>query len=148
MKWTIAFDSGCDLRELSCSDDIALRLVPLKIVLGDRDITDDGQTSLAQLQEQLDTVKCKTGTACPSVGEWKAAMAEGEKVIAVTISGTVSGSYQSACAARDLLLEKDPSREIFVLDSIPPPPDTLFSTKISRLGSFSSSISRAAQALW
>ena len=119
MKWTIAFDSGCDLRNLHTEEeDLSLQLVPLKILLGDRELVDDGKTPLAEMQEMLDGTKCKTGTACPSVGEWRESMAQGDNVLAITISGTVSGSYQSACAARDMILEKHPERNIFVFNSI------------------------------
>ena len=118
MKWTIAFDSGCDLRDWKPVKEVSLRLVPLQIVLGKENITDDGSTGLEQLQKRLDAARCKTGTACPSVGQWKTAMDEGENVIAITISGAVSGSYQSACTARDLLLEKNPDRNFFVMNSV------------------------------
>lgn len=118
MKWTIVFDSGCDLRQLPQYEDIRLRLVPLQILVGDQAVTDDGTTSLQALQATLDSTRCKTGTACPSVGAWKDAMSDGDNVIAVTISGAVSGSYQSACAARDMLQEKDPHRNIWVYDSV------------------------------
>lgn len=118
MKWTIAFDSGCDLRAWEPVEDIALRLVPLQILVGNQEVTDDGTTGLTELQARLDSVKCKTGTACPSVGAWKEAMTNGDNVLAITISGTVSGSYQSACAARDMILEKHPERNIFVFNSI------------------------------
>ena len=120
MKWTIAFDSGCDLRNFASipGGDVALELVPLNILLGQQEVVDDGQTSLEELQHRLDERPGKTGTACPSVGDWTRAMAQGDKVLAITISGAVSGSYQSACAARDMLLEEDPDREIFVLNSV------------------------------
>lgn len=117
MTWTIAFDSGCDLRNPVSTETAKLVLVPLKILLGDRQVIDDGTTSLSQLQGLLDETSGKTGTACPSVGDWQAAMEQGDRVLAITISGGVSGSYQSACIARDLVLEEHPEKEIRVMDS-------------------------------
>ena len=118
MKWTIAFDSGCDLREFPVYDSAELVLVPLKIRLGDREVVDDGSTSMESLQQLLDAEKGKTGTACPSVGDWHEVMEQGENVLAVTISGAVSGSYQSALAARDLVHDEDPHKNIYVMNSV------------------------------
>ena len=118
MKWTIAFDAGCDLRTVPQEGPAQLVLVPLKILVGDREVSDDGSTAMAELQAQLDAAAGKTGTACPSVGDWQHIMEAGDATIAITLSGAVSGSYQSACIARDLVLEEDPSKEIYVMDSV------------------------------
>ena len=118
MKWTIAFDSGCDLRELPAQEAAELVLVPLKIRLGDSEVVDDGSTSLEELQRRLDSEKGRTGTACPSVGDWHEVMERGENVLAITISGAVSGSYQSALAAQHLVHDEDPGKHIFVMDSV------------------------------
>ena len=118
MKWTIAFDSGCDIRDLSPDDTASLELVPLKIQVGTDEIADDGHTSMEVLQHILDMKKGRTGTACPSVGEWEKAMEQGDNVIAITISGAVSGSYQSAVIAREEVLENHPDKNIFVMNSV------------------------------
>ena len=118
MTWTIAFDSGCDLRDLPVNGAAELVLVPLKIRLGDSEVVDDGSTSMEELQERLDSEKVKTGTACPSVGDWHEVMERGENVLAITISGAVSGSYQSALAARHLVHDEDPHKNVFVMDSV------------------------------
>ena len=118
MNWTIAFDSGCDLRDLQPVDNTELELVPLSILVGHKAITDDGSTSLEDMQAMLDHTREKTGTACPSVGDWHQAMEGRDNVIALTISGAVSGSYQSACAARDMILEDEPDKHIYVMNSV------------------------------
>lgn len=117
MKWTIAFDAGCDIREIPTVEGAELALVPLKLLLRDKEITDDGSVTTAQLQQQLDAAG-KTGTACPSVGDWHRIMEGSDCVIAITLSSAVSGSYQSACIARDMTLEEAPDKEIYVMDSV------------------------------
>lgn len=117
-NWTIAFDSGCDLRQFPSVPNTELKLVPLSILVGHRAIADDGSTCLEAMQDMLDHTKEKTGTACPSVGDWYQAMEGRDNVIAITISGAVSGSYQSACAARDMILEEEPERKIYVMNSV------------------------------
>ncbi len=42
----------------------------------------------------------------------------GQDVLHVSLSSGISGVYNSACAARDILAEKFPERKIFVVDSL------------------------------
>ena len=118
MKWTIAFDAGCDIRDIPTVEGVDLVLVPLKILLGDGEVTDDGSVPMAELQRQLDGAAGKTGTACPSVGDWHHIMEDSDRLIAITLSGAVSGSYQSACIARDMVLEEQPGKALWVMDSV------------------------------
>ena len=118
MKWTIAFDSSCDLRDFAPLSSVDLELVPLTVLVGQKEFIDDGTTPLETLQQSLDEEKGKTGTACPSVGAWQQVMEAGENVIALTLSSAVSGCYQSACMARDMVLEEHPEKHICVVDSV------------------------------
>lgn len=43
---------------------------------------------------------------------------EGKDIIHVSLSSGISGSYNSACIARDAMLEKYPDRKIYVVDSL------------------------------
>lgn len=45
-------------------------------------------------------------------------LAQGLDVLHVTLSTGISGTYNSACAARDQLAEKYPDRKIYVVDSL------------------------------
>ena len=118
MKWIIAFDSACDLRNFSTTGSAILELVPLHVIVGEHEVIDDGTTSLETLQQMLDCEKKKTGTNCPAVGDWQRIMEKGDNIIAITLSGAVSGSYQSASIARDMVLEESPDKNIFVFDSV------------------------------
>ena len=116
MSWKIVFDSGCDIRNLD-DYDIDMSLVPLSIHLGDKTVRDDGNTLLQDFQDMLDNTPGKTGSACPSPGDWQEAFESADNVIAITISGGESGSYQSALIAKDMVLEDAPDKNIFVFDS-------------------------------
>ena len=118
MKWTIAFDSGCDIRDLEVDQTAHLELVPLTINLGDQPIVDDGEISLEDFQDMLDSTKGKTGTACPSPADWYNAMLAADNIIAITISGGVSGSHQSAMIAKNMILEDFPNKNIFIQDTL------------------------------
>ena len=43
---------------------------------------------------------------------------EGKDILHLTLSSGISGVYNSACTARDFLLEKYPERKIIILDSL------------------------------
>ena len=45
-------------------------------------------------------------------------LAKGKDVLHVTLSTGISGTYNSACAARDQLAEKYPDRKVIVIDSL------------------------------
>jgi DegV family protein with EDD domain len=43
---------------------------------------------------------------------------EGKDILHLTLSSGISGTYNSACVARDELLEKYPNRKLYVIDSL------------------------------
>ena len=117
LKWLIAADSSCDVRHMNTgSVDIGFETVPFLMRLDQMDYVDDVdlQTDeIVQLMEKSDT----TCTACPSPELWADVFCKAENVIAFTISGRLSGSYDSAMIARSLVLEEHPGRHIIVIDS-------------------------------
>ena len=118
MDWKIVFDSGCDIRNIDeYEKDIKMGLVPLSIHVNDKAVLDNGEISLEDFQDMLDNATGKTGSACPSPGNWQSEMDGADNVIAITISGGESGSYQSALIAKDMILEDYPDKNIFVFDS-------------------------------
>jgi DegV family protein with EDD domain len=56
-------------------------------------------------------------TACPAPGEWREKFEPEGPVLAFTISGALSGSYNSACIAKQMVLEDEPDKQIAVIDS-------------------------------
>ena len=62
---------------------------------------------------------CQSGgrTSCPSPHAWLEAWGDAENVIAFTLSAALSGSYNSAIAARHMALEKNPGRNIAVINT-------------------------------
>lgn len=51
-------------------------------------------------------------------GYWEPFLQEGKDILHLTLSTGLSGTFNSACIARDQLLEKYPERQIFVIDSL------------------------------
>lgn len=63
-----------------------------------------------------------TKTSQITIGEYEAyfeaMLQEGKDILHLTLSSGISGTYNSACIARDSLLEKYPGRIIYVVDSL------------------------------
>ena len=118
MKWNIVADSSCDLKQFAQEDErIEFSSVPFVIRAGDREFIDDENLDVAEMVNALSLIKEAGRTACPAPETWLERFKKAGSTIAVTISSNLSGSYNSACLAREMLLEHDPERNIAVIDS-------------------------------
>ena len=115
MKNKIVMDSAGDLQSLEGVD---FASVPMKIVAEDREFVDSPGTDVSEMIRYLGSYRGKTSTACPGVGEYLEAFEDAENIYCVTITSGLSGSYNSACAAMELLLEKEADKKIYVIDSL------------------------------
>lgn len=63
-----------------------------------------------------------TKTSQITIGEYEeyfeAMLKEGKDILHLTLSSGISGTYNSACIARDSLAEKYPARKIYIVDSL------------------------------
>ena len=109
-------DSSCDLRSVDIGgSQIRLQVIPMHLHIGHKDFPDDEDLNLRQILDVM--AKSSSSTACPSPQAFADAFAQGNESICVTISASLSGTYQAAVAGRELALSQDPERKIFVLDS-------------------------------
>jgi len=67
--------------------------------------------------EDLRTHKGKSGSSCPSVGEWVEAFGDADMVFCTTISKNLSGSYNSAMQAATVYMEANPGKKVYIFDS-------------------------------
>ena len=116
----IITDSSSNMRTLSGVD---FATVPLKIITEAKEYIDDATLDVAQMVEDLRTVKGKTGTSCPNVGEWLDAFEGADEIFAVTISKNLSGSYASAMQAKDEYESTHPGAKVFIIDSLSAGPE-------------------------
>ena len=130
MTWHIVADSSCDLFETPIPTEKAdFFTIPFSIQIGPREYRDHEDISVEALLADNEKSKAVATTACPSPQDWADRfMAEGP-VLAFTISSNLSGSYNSACTAREMILEKDPSKQIAVIDSKATGPETVLIIK-------------------
>ena len=118
MKWNIICDSSCDALTLDhLAPDTQFSVAPLKIIVGDKEFIDDESLILPEMLKAMAGFKGASSTACPSPFDWTSQFDKADYSIAICISAQLSGTYNSALTARDLALEKDSGKRIYILNS-------------------------------
>lgn len=116
MKWNIVTDSACDLLP-AARGEIGFSSVPFVISIGDTDYVDEPGLDVLAMLEHMERSHEPSRSACPSPGAWAEEFVKADNTIAVTISGNLSGSLNSAVTAREMVLAQHPEKNIAVLDS-------------------------------
>lgn len=118
MVWNIIVDSSCDLIDLETeNNDIHYFSVPFVIRVSDRDYTDDAGLDVSELVNEMQRSDLPSYTSCPAPDAWLRQFEAPGDVIAITISSALSGSYNSTCCARNILLEDGSNKKIGIIDS-------------------------------
>ncbi len=127
MIWHIVSDSSCDLftlpGEYSGVADFAT--IPFSIRVGEKEYIDDEHLPLEEMLTANENHGEMAQTACPSPQAWLDKFSAPGPVLAFTISGALSGSHNSACVARDMLLEEEPDKQIAIIDTKATGPETV-----------------------
>ena len=133
----IIADSSCDLTGLDhISPDILFGRAPLRVIVDDVEYVDTYDLDTRAMMDAVYGFKGKTGSACPSPEEYAELCRDVDEAYIVTISSNLSGSYNSAVLARDLVLAEFPEKKIHVFDSLSAGPElSLIVEKIARLAS-------------
>ena len=119
MKWKIIADSGCDYRSLdNLAPDTEFISVPLTIQVGETIYTDDAQLNIDQMMEKMYATTTASKSACPSPDNYMKSFEGADNIVVVTITGTLSGSYNSAEVAKKIYLEEHPNTNIHVINSL------------------------------
>ncbi len=131
MSVKIIADSAADLL---CLEKVDFAAVPLKIITEDEEFVDDKNLDVKNMAEKLLAYRGKSSSSCPNADDWLTAFGDAQEIYCVAITGTLSGSYNSACMARQMYLEKKPSAKVFVLNSLSAGPEmTMLVKKIEQL---------------
>lgn len=117
----IVADSSADLTELA---DVPFEVASLKIITSEKEYVDDVRLDVLGMVEDLANYKGKSSTSCPNADDWLSAFGDAKWVFCVTITGTLSGSYNAAQTAAKLYEEEHPDRRVFVLDSLSTGPES------------------------
>ncbi len=120
MNYRIVADSTANLLTVDDADFVS---VPLKIVTDEREFTDDANLNRDEMLEYLASYKGRSGTSCPSVGDWLDAFGEAEGVFALAITSALSGSYNASVQAKSVYEDSNPDRRVCCLDSLTTGPE-------------------------
>lgn len=109
-------DSSCDLFSGELNSPCAqLTVVPMCLHVGGQDYPDTPELNIPELLEKL--TQHASSSACPSPAAFAEAFEQGEETICVTISANLSGTYNAAMAAREMVLAEHPEKKIHIVNS-------------------------------
>ena len=116
MEYKIVADSSCDLNEeLESKMDVSL--VPFRIDIDEASFIDDENIDMKNLVSTMKDSPNPIKSSCPSPGDFKERYLDADSVFVVTISKELSGTYNSAILARDMMLEEMKEKFIHVFNS-------------------------------
>lgn len=118
MTWSIISDSSCDLPARAFRNrNFHFATVPLKIVVGGTEYVDDDNINVNTMLAHMKSYSGPTSSACPAPEEWAHQFRESDCTIAVAMTGALSGTYNSAVIAKNIVQEEYPEKKICVIDS-------------------------------
>ena len=131
MNLKIVADSSANLPML---ENIPYASVPLKLVADQKEFVDDENLDCKAMMAYLDSYKGRSGSSCPSVGEWLEAFGDADCVFTLAISKAMSGSHNSAVQAGEVYEEEHPGRKVCCIDTVTTGPELiLMAEKIREL---------------
>lgn len=119
MTWKIVADSGCDYRTIeNIAVDTLFENVPLSIQVNDEIFMDNAQLNIDDMIKKMYATSSASKSACPSPDDYMKAFDGASNIFVVTITGTLSGSHNSAQVAKKLYLEEHPDVNIHIIDTL------------------------------
>lgn len=119
MTWKIVADSGCDYREITdLANQTRFESVPLTIQIDNEIFVDNAHLDIDDMMEKMYATSTASKSSCPSPDDYLRSFEGAENIFVVTITGSLSGSHNSAQLAKKLFLEENPTANIHVIDSL------------------------------
>lgn len=119
-KIKIVADTSCDLFELNHTN---FSCAPMKVITSEKEFVDDDWLDVDEMVDFMDKYKGKSKSSCPNINDWLKAFGDADDIFCVTITSGLSGSYNSACAAKDIYESENPGKRVFVIDSLSAGPE-------------------------
>lgn len=111
----IISDSSLDLND-QLEKDIDVVKIPFKLYIDEVEIIDDEKLDVIEFIEKMKKSTKLPRTACPSPNDFKELFDNEDGVFAIAISSKLSGTYNSAMLAKNMVLEEK-KKNIHVFDS-------------------------------
>lgn len=119
-KIKIAADTSCDIFELKHTE---LACAPMKIITAEREFVDGEALDVDGMVDFMDKYKGKSKSSCPNTTDWLEAFGDADDIFCVTITSGLSGSYNSACAAKQIYESENEGKRVFVIDTLSAGPE-------------------------
>ncbi len=116
MSYLIIGDSCTDLTK-EWKQNEHIRLVPLSIEIDGKIIVDDETFDQASFLRKMKASPNCPKSACPSTDEYARYFDQADEIYVITLSGNLSGSYNSAMIAADIYQEEHGKKKIHIFDS-------------------------------
>ena len=116
----IVADSSANLLTL---EKTSFAAAPLKVIADTREFIDDASLDLDAMASWFDSYKGKSKTSCPNPADWLEAFDGADEVYCVTITSGLSGSYNSACVAKQMYESENEGKKVCVIDSLSAGPE-------------------------
>ena len=130
-KTKIVADSSANLMMLHY---VPFASAPLKIRTAEREFVDDTRLDLDEMLDYFHSYKGKSQTSCPNPEDWLTAFGDADDIFCVTITSGLSGSYNSACIAKNMYETEHPGARVFIIDSLSAGPElTLMVERLEKL---------------
>lgn len=127
----IVADSSANVMELKT---VAFDAAPLKIITAQREFVDDRNLDLDEMIGFFKSYKGRSQSSCPNPEDWLTTFGDAEDVFCVAITSGLSGSYNTACIAKEMYEAEHPGRRVFVIDSLSAGPElTLIVEKLEEM---------------
>ena len=120
MKRKIVADSSCDMWELNGVD---FAVAPMTISTDNKQYVDNQELDVRLMSDDLAKYKGISHTACPSVGSWLDCYEGFDEIFVITLTGAMSGTYNSAMTAKGIYEEENENVKVHVFDSLSTGPE-------------------------
>ncbi len=119
MRYKIIADSSCELPE-ELKEDERFDVIPFGMEVNGYHIVDDSQIDIDKLLVRIAESPTCAKSSCPSPQAFLDSIEKSDAmhIYIITISGKLSGSYNSAMLAKSLYEEGNGNKQIFVIDSM------------------------------
>jgi len=116
MSFKIVCDSCTDL-SIDLKNNTNFCTVPLMLHADGRDFIDDNTFNQGEFLAAMKESSACPKSSCPSPEAFMKHFDDADDIYVITLSSQLSGSYNSACLAKDLYLEEHTDKNILVIDS-------------------------------
>ena len=103
----------------------------MKIITNEKEFVDDPALDVDGMVDYLYEYKGKSKSSCPNTTDWLDAFGDADEIFCVTITSGLSGSYNSACIAKQIYESENEGKRVHVFDTLSAGPEiTLIIEKI------------------